>query len=554
MRNTLKILALGFLLCWISSCQKKLNEEVKSSLTPEYFKTLKGFTSGLNAVYAGNRDLYGPETGIFAFTVVGTDEFRLANGTRVTAVANYSSDFNAANEFSRQIWNTCYSNINTCNGLVDYGTELTGIDDQQKEKMLAEAKFLRANYYFLLVRFFGPVSLNKHFAEVPSTAGVRDSLSSIYNFILADLKYAVEKLPASPQSGNVQPGRATSAAARQLMALVYLTKARSKAASGADMQMAYNTAVDLISDAPELGIGLLDQYAEVHKPGNENNKEVLFSVQYSADQVYGGAGNNLMNHFYVGRYELNIPGIPTRDIINGRPYNWIRGTDWLYNTAFADKQHDSRYDGTFQSVWLADEDATVTRNGHTFQIKTGDTALWMPGYDVTDAFINSKPYVVIPPRKYTQLYYPTMTKYLDPNRTINVNQNSTRPLIVYRFAGSYLIAAEAAYLLGDKANATKYINIIRSRAARAGDEAFLKVMPSMMTLDFILDERTREFCGEQSRWLDLVRTGKLLERVKKYDNYQAHLNIAPKDVLRPIPQSQIDAVITGPEYGQNEGW
>jgi hypothetical protein len=81
----------------------------------------------------------------------------------------------------------------------------------------------------------------------------------------------------------------------------------------------------------------------------------------------------------------------------------------------------------------------------------------------------------------------------------------------------------------------------------------MEVTAADLSQDFILDERSRELCGELTRWLDLVRTGKLLERVRLH-NSDGRSNIQAKHVLRPIPQTQIDAVTTGPEYPQNAGW
>jgi hypothetical protein len=147
-----------------------------------------------------------------------------------------------------------------------------------------------------------------------------------------------------------------------------------------------------------------------------------------------------------------------------------------------------------------------------------------------------------------------MTKYLDPINRTTVNENSHRPIIVMRLAETYLVAAEAAYQLGQTATAASYINVIRGRAATVGHTADMQIAASDVNIDFILDERTRELACEQVRWYDLVRTHKLIERVRKYDDYLAKANIQDLDTLRPIPLSQINAVITGPAYPQNPGW
>ena len=81
----------------------------------------------------------------------------------------------------------------------------------------------------------------------------------------------------------------------------------------------------------------------------------------------------------------------------------------------------------------------------------------------------------------------------------------------------------------------------------------MQIVPADITLDFILDERAREFAGEQIRWFDLKRTGKLVERVKKY-NPDGAAWIQDFHTVRPIPQAQLDAVTNKDEFTQNPGY
>ncbi len=122
-----------------------------------------------------------------------------------------------------------------------------------------------------------------------------------------------------------------------------------------------------------------------------------------------------------------------------------------------------------------------------------------------------------------------------------------------RLAEVYLIAAEAQMKLGNLPAAADYINTVRTRAAKAGKAAAMQITPAQVTLDFILDERARELAGEQIRWFDLKRTGKLLERIRAYAPDNA-VNLQDYHTLRPIPQTQLDAVTNKAEFTQNQGY
>lgn len=543
-----------------TGCTKELDEENHSKLTEDFFSTSQGIQSGLNAAYGGLRSLYGPEEGLEAFTNIGTDELRTANGNRTANVANYNTSFNSNNEFSSSIWNNCYQWINTCNGLVDFGNNVTGVTEEVKKQRIAEARFLRAFYYFTLVQLFGDVTLNTNFSRSPSTSAERTNKAEVYKFIIDDLNICVADLPANTQTSG--PSRASVAAAKHLLSRVYLSRGYSSAAEATDFQNAFDMAKSLIDQQSVHNVGLLADFGEVFRPTNENNREVLFNVQYSRDLTFGG--NHTWNHLYVAPYDRFLG---ERNLNDGRSYAWIRATKWVLETAFADKVNDTRYYKTFQSVWKASialrpaADATydVVVGGVTYKVKSpsvavGDTALFFPGYNMTIEQIRAKKYFVFTPESYTNdRIWPTMTKYLDPNRT-TVNENSHRPIIVYRLAETYLIAAEAALKLNRVDDAVTYINAVRSRAAAPGRTANMQISAADVDIDFILDERTRELIGENLRWFDLVRTGKLVERVRLYDDFEAKNNIKDFHILRPIPLSQINAVTTGTPYPQNPNW
>ena len=154
-----------------------------------------------------------------------------------------------------------------------------------------------------------------------------------------------------------------------------------------------------------------------------------------------------------------------------------------------------------------------------------------------------------------------------------VNGGSPRPWNVAKFSEFYLIGAEAAVKLGNQAQAREWVNVLR---ARAGKQTFnqndnvpvsvdhtaemLAATPATITIDFILDERSREFWGEGYRWFDLVRTQKWAERAGTYriagSGYtDKDLETVKRDIpagyyIRPIPQGQLDGMEMTPEEKQ----
>lgn len=549
------------------ACTKQLQENPQSQLTPGFFATVQGFQSGLDAAYGGMRNLWGTEN-LFTMCCIGTDEFITGNDGNKD-INFYNSSYTPSNGKLSGIWNPCYTFINTCNGLVDNAANITGIDATTKNKMVAEAKFLRANYYFVLVQFWGDVTLNKHFQGSPTTAAQRDPKAAVYDFIIQDLKDAIAGLPASPVQGGLLPGKANAAAARHLLAKVYLTRAGSSAAQAGDYKAAYDTAMSLINSKGALGLSLQQDFAAVYREGNESNAEVLWTIQHTSNIPYNGPNNssgtdNVLCHMWVPKYETFVPGMQ-RDVYYGRPYIRAIPTRWLTDTVFADKVNDTRYSKTFQTLWLCNNAASIPKWPSPVpagvdpslagkpKFTFGDTACYMPGVDVSDAKIASTRYLLMPPRKYNIQMGPAMNKYFDTKRA-DQNAPSIRPVIVWTLSETYLIAAEAAYMLNQPGNAVPLINTIRERAAYPnGNVAAMDITAANLSLDFILDERSRELCGQMTRWWDLVRThsngvSNLLVRVIKH-NTDGMYNIIAKDTLRPIPQSQMNAVTSGPTYG-----
>jgi hypothetical protein len=567
MKN-IKILFAVLIIMAFAGCQKTLIEEPKGILTPQILTTNAGLQLALDASYAGTRNFWGGQD-YFFMTTLGTDEFA-RGGDANAAAANYT--FTTTESRVNTIWRNAYIFINACNAVIDNAPK-ADLSAAIKNQMIGEAKFLRAAYYFNLVQSFGDVTLLKNFETQGSTSATRTPKAEIYAFMIQDLKDAIPALPASPKSSGVLPGKANAAVAKHLLAKIYLTRAGSSAKQPNDYQDAYTTANDLITTAAGVGLSLQSDFSKIFAEGNEDNSEVLWSVQHTPNLAYNGpgaasgaTGDNVLHYMFIGYYERKAGMV--RDVFYGRPFNRAVPTKWLLDVAFKERTNDARYSKSFQTVWYANNPDASKYPVWTSPLPTGapanavigqakfkvaDTAIYMPGVDVSDAKIVATRYLVIPPRKYDNTLQPTLTKYFDSKRS-TPDVVSIRPVIVYRLAETYLIAAEAAFMAGQTSQAVTLINTVRERAAtNPANKTVMDIQASDLSLDFILEERSRELCGENMRWFDLVRTNKLIDRVKAY-NPEAGAAIQAKHVLRPIPQSQIDAVTTGPIYPQNLDW
>lgn len=536
-KKRLRILVFCFLCLFLLNSCEKLNEHIISGVTESYYANEDGFEAGVNAAYVTARGFYGTEQGA-ALSVFGTDIWTKGGGGANVDINDYTTALGPQENYIGLVWTNLFQGINGINTVIASAGQID-MNPDLKSKRLAEMRFLRALYYFNLVRTFGSVPLDTIGTESVNTIVERAPVLDVYKQIISDLNFADAILPLLAD----QWGRATRGAAEMLLSNVYLQRAYISK-DQADFQKAAFLAEKLINSGQ---YNLLNKYADIFDIKNQKNEEVIWSVQYGTNPLVNGLGN--MNHlFFLMQYD-QLPGMK-RTIEEGRPWIRFEPTNFLLN--LFNKEEDSRYSGSFQTVWLSNNSLTIPKdaNGNP-GFAVGDTAIWLPGYEVTDAFRKGKPFTIITPSQYTAHYYPSLTKFKDPARS-SINQaGGTKDFIVLRLAETYLIAAEAEYQLGNLIDAAKYINAVRKRAANIGFELNMMVDPNEINLDFILDERARELAGEGKRWFDLVRTGQLILRVQAH-NPDGGPFIKPYHVLRPIPTSEIDAASNKVE--QNPGY
>jgi hypothetical protein len=361
---------------------------------------------------------------------------------------------------------------------------------------------------------------------------------------------------------------------------------------------AYPLATNYSDLFPKRSNNPLTQYTGAQ---NDKNAEIIFAVQWNPDVLTNktdaaftqdaAGGNDLHSKF--GPSGEGFPGSKGRTT----DYNRCLGTHQITTATyrFFDPDNDTRYAHNFVNVGYALSAVTafkplpLSNPTLTYNIKAGDTVIicrpWNnPTTTVAERGVDvggTKPYSVVNTYEYGGGYpidnsglpvqAPLMWKFWQPGIPYG-DAYGTFNECIFRSAEAYLIAAEAIVKGGKGGKlgtADVYYNKILDRAlgtkkgtdpkcAAAPEDqkslatASYRATASNITIDLILDERAREFMGEYNRWFDLKRTGKLVERVKKYNPWTKGQSISDKHNLRPIPQAEID--LTFPAISQNPGY
>jgi starch-binding outer membrane protein, SusD/RagB family len=517
-----------------------------TGLTNQAYGTRAVFEALVNATYEPLRSFWAQERG-FTVTEFGTDIFTKGADGSHKYINDYSSDLNPDAAFFRDTWNDFYRAINTANAAIGQAP-VVEMESALKAQRLAEARFLRALYYFVLVQMYGPLHLALEEAKTVTTEARRASVDQVYEAILDDLRYAEATLDYVAKDY----GRVTKGAAQHLLAKVYLTRLRDADAASdeagkrqaGDFANAADWALKVINSGH---YALLPRFADVFDFFNERNPEVIWSVQFTIDPLTTGNGSR--GHLYfLMEYDI-LPGM-SRDIANGRPFKRFRPTTFFLS--LYDRTKDSRYEAQFTRTWYANNATTIPKDAAGApKFGLGDTAVYVSHTDADAGLAAIKPYRVYTPKTYTNRVFPSLNKFHDPYRLSVNDERGSRDFPIFRLAETEVIAAEALLRDGRPAEGLEHINRVRRRAAIPGQELAMELTVDQLTLDAILDERAREFAGEMMRWFDLARTHQLLARVKAY-NSDARNNIQPYHVLRPIPQTQIDRTST--PFPQNPGY
>jgi hypothetical protein len=474
MKKNKVILLFSVIALIVASCKKYLSVDPPYAQDAEnYFQTPDDFDRALTGAY----DML---QGSFMSLWIGeiASDNSIAGGESVNDSQGLHQIDNmthgGVNNELRNIMRWNYTGITRVNYIME---NKDNIDFPEKQHILAEARFLRAYYYFELVKFFGdiPLIIDERLGIEEAQQLPRAPKADVYAQIEEDLTFAISIL--NPVA--TQKGRATKGAAQALLGKAYL------------YQNKYTEAATILDEIRNSGLySLIPNYGDLFSVSNENNSETVFDVQYTG--LEGGGygclicleGNAAPGFQGIRQYNGPVYGdgnsynLPTQELYNAfSPIDPRRGHTILDIEAFIAAQPDP------SAITYA-----IGAGGHT-------------GY-YNNKYIKRQGEIGLP----------------DNDLTSPVNYR------VIRYADILLMAAEAHFHLGNSSVAQQLVNQVRVRAGVPG-------IP-VQSLNDIYKERRFELSGEGHRFFDLVRTGQAAQYIDGF--------VVGKHELFPIPQVEID--------------
>lgn len=467
----------------LGSCEKFLTEDLKGTFsTDTFYKNEKQAIQAINGVYQAI-SFKDPDNNIWVFGDVASDDAVKGGNPGDQAEISYIDDFtaDANNGISGNYWSYTYEAIARANNVIA-NVPAVPMDEALKNRIIGEAKFIRAYAYFNLVNIYGQVplklqpQLTQEAIHVPLS-----SVEAVYAQITSDLNDAVAVLPVS--YGPSDAGRATKGAALGMLGKVSLYREQ------------WNEAINWFHQLENLGIyGLLPDYADNFKLAFENSRESVFEIQHLAGQ--NPEQGNSMNQWFApagdGGYYFNAP---TQSLVDA----YERTTD---GTAF-----DPRLD------------ASIGRDGQPWLNGDVFSAGWSP-----TGFLTKK----------HQQPLSEVSKSLKGDGDLNY--------IYMRYADVLLMKAEAFAHTGQADSARANLNKVRQRARNSFDGTPpAELLPDITSsdtnvlLDAIRKERRTELAQEFHRYFDLMRWGKSIAEAALGENFNYEANR-----YQPIPQAETD--------------
>jgi hypothetical protein len=493
MKSLIKLSILsGLFILPLGACTDFLQKNPQGELTQESFpQSASDALLATNAVYSSIRDWSYHAGGYPILDVMSDDSHKGSNpNDQLTTLGPYDNfKFTATGDGLDRWWSTLYEGIKRANVVIEKVPSIV-MDEPVKAQCLGEARFLRAVYYFDLVRAWGGVPIVT--TVTPPLKLVRATKEEVYQLIVEDLGYAITNLPLRSAQSLVDRGRASKGAAQALMAKVAL------------FQNLFVTAEEQALAVIRSGeYDLEPVFNDANGVNGEHGIESIFEV--GAMEVDGVFGNQYAN-------AQGVRGTPNRGWGFNRPSEDLR---------FSFEAGDPRKDATIIDLGETLDGVKILGDGTTPDI-TYDT----DGKIIERECYNQKVWV--------------------PGDNTATQFGHNRRLI--RYADVLLIAAEALNENNKPGDALVHLNKVRLRA-REGNPAILPDITETGKANLrtiIWNERRHELALEGHRFWDLVRTGKASEVLGPLGF------VTGKNELLPIPQTEID--ISQGVLIQNPNW
>lgn len=561
--NSVLLITLSFAGCDSDSAFLKEKPETFYTLD-NVFSTSEQVKSAVTSLYAHVRNMgFVDEMSLTLLRGNGTDVMDVPTIRIANALSDYTK-LNAENSLIYNNYSHWYQLISKAQTAL-YGAHLSHIawsSEEDKKYAIAQARFFRAYAYMNLGELFGGVPLVDELITEPRFDFERSTRLETYEFAIKDFEEILPDLPETTPTA----GRLVRGAAQHFLAELYLAKGIEEEQSGTgNPSESYNKSIEYASNVIDGGIYNLmttrfgtradeenkSVYWDLFRDGNidyqEGNKESVWAIQVNFDAYLAEDKDSKLPYPRVfspvlrDLTGLNPDGTTYRPFLNAYEDGGGRGIAIVTPTYYT---RDIIWEGKFNKD-MRNASHNIIR---TFYCNNPDLPD-MYGKPIPESILNMDD-------KAKTIAYPIYFK-LTTDKFVGIDQgenmsNLFRDDYVIRLAETILLRAEAYFRLGRMQEAAADINKLRERA-----ESDYLVSAADVSIDLILDERTRELYGEEHRWNTLLRMGGTvaIDRIKKYAYWKETVNATLNFTynLWPIPQQIIDRNKDIP-MAQNPGW
>lgn len=490
-----KIPFIALLAIALNGCNNMLDVKPNSfSSGSNYYSTEAQVLRAVNGCYGVLQEFYTGDYWAMAEMRADNTNYQYDAGDRGAQQREEIDEFliTPTNNYVNTVWTQIYRNIQQSNVII---TRIDGVkfsNEATKKQYLGEAKFLRALYYFHLVRLFGGVPLLVKEVASPDEASTpkKSSVEEVYAQIIADATEAAANLPASYSGGDI--GRATKGAALTLLGEVYLT------------MKDYPKAVTTLQQVTTLNYSLVDNYADNFDPAKKNNSESIFSVQYNS-------------------------GIETES------------SNYIFNFGPRNGKKDlTGFNGNLGGVNMPTPSIV---NAYEAKDKRKDASVFMYSSPTNAAFAESIAFGG---------KLPLIRKFYHPPYALDGRANENWP--VYRYSQVLLMLAEAINETGT-GNPLQYINPVRQRAGldplpALAQGAFRDTVFHEVRVELAFEDNRWYQLLRTGKAVSVMTAHGIEEKKRLTRLSPASYNIQPRELLFPIPEREIR--LNG--FEQNTGW